>query len=43
MIYIKDEDFDNKSPEEVLDKVVDYLLSTGNYLAREPRWRSNQG
>lgn len=40
-ITIKDEDFDDKSPEEVMDQVVDFLLASGNSLAREPRWGSN--
>lgn len=40
-IVIKDEDFNDKSPEEVMDQVVDFLLDNGNSLAREPRWGSN--
>lgn len=40
-VTIKDEDFDDRSPEEVMDQVVDFLLANGNSLAREPRWGSN--
>jgi len=41
MKIISDSDFDNKSPDEVMDVIVDFLLEAGNSLAREPRWGSN--
>jgi len=41
MKVIFDSDFDNRSPDEVMDVIVDFLLESGNKLARKPRWGSN--